>query len=94
MSCNNVFGNDLQGDWKLSGLGLSTFLTTPTGEPPKWEIPQSDRNLPKAVQKDFDYLAPEYAVDETLGAFNDMYSLGCIIFACVMQFARQTFGLK
>lgn len=70
-----------QGDWKLSGFGLSTYLVSPTGQTTRWEFPQYDSTLPLAVQKDFDYLAPEFALDEVLAPSNDMYALGCIIFA-------------
>lgn len=37
--------------------------------------------MPQAVQKDFDYMAPEYALDESLLPANDMYSLGCVLHA-------------
>lgn len=37
--------------------------------------------MPQAVQKDFDYLAPEYALDESLLPANDMYALGCVLHA-------------
>jgi SCY1-like protein 2 len=70
-----------KGDWKLSGFGLSTYLTSQNGQPPKWDFPSFDKALPQAVQRDFDYMAPEYALDETLVPSNDMYALGAIIFA-------------
>lgn len=33
------------------------------------------------MQKDFDYMAPEFALDESLLPANDMYSLGCVLHA-------------
>lgn len=70
-----------KGDWKLSGFGLSTYLTSPSGEPARWVFPTYDRGMPQAVQRDFDYMAPEYALDESLLPANDMYSLGCVLHA-------------
>lgn len=74
-------GLRIQGDWKLSGFGLSTYLTSPAGEPARWTFPSYDRTMPQAVQKDFDYMAPEYALDESLLPANDMYALGCVLHA-------------
>ncbi|KAI5480849.1 protein serine/threonine kinase [Pseudohyphozyma bogoriensis] len=69
-----------KGDWKLSGFGLSTYLFGPDGVPAKWEYPEYDHNMSSHVQKNFDYIAPEYALDETAPApSNDLYSLGCIL---------------
>ncbi|KAJ1028761.1 hypothetical protein NDA16_001926 [Ustilago loliicola] len=33
------------------------------------------------MSRNFDYMAPEYALDEKLGPENDMYSLGCVVYA-------------
>ncbi|KAK4048951.1 Protein kinase domain-containing protein ppk32 [Microbotryomycetes sp. JL201] len=69
-----------KGDWKLAGFGLSTYLFGPSGAPAKWEFPELDHALPSAVQRDYDFIAPEYILDETPPApSNDMYSLGCLI---------------
>jgi SCY1-like protein 2 len=68
-----------QGDWKISGFGLSTYLKQPDGQDTKWLFPEYDHRLPDSVQRNFDYLAPEYCLDEHLSTSNDMYSLGCIL---------------
>ncbi|GJN94446.1 hypothetical protein Rhopal_007526-T1 [Rhodotorula paludigena] len=69
-----------KGDWKLSGFGLSQYLFDPQGVPAKWEFPHYDSNLPPGCQRDYDFIAPEYALDESPPApSNDMYSLGCIL---------------
>ncbi|KAA1130872.1 hypothetical protein PGTUg99_027382 [Puccinia graminis f. sp. tritici] len=68
-----------KGDWKISGFGLSTYLKQPDGQDSKWLFPEYDHRLPDSVQRNFDYLAPEYCLDEHLSTSNDMYSLGCIL---------------
>ncbi|KAF8350876.1 other/SCY1 protein kinase [Amanita rubescens] len=68
------------GDWKISGLGLTIPLLT-NGAPTRWEFPTYDGRLPPYIQRSFDYMAPEYALDEQLVTASDMYSLGCLIYA-------------
>ncbi|KAI9617540.1 hypothetical protein H4Q26_012838 [Puccinia striiformis f. sp. tritici PST-130] len=60
-------------------FGLSTYLKQPDGQDTKWVFPEYDHRLPDSVQRNFDYLAPEYCLDEHLSTSNDMYSLGCIL---------------
>ncbi|WVF70713.1 hypothetical protein IAT40_005506 [Kwoniella sp. CBS 6097] len=73
-----------KGDWKLSGLALTTPLTQPDGTPTKYVYPEFDQRLPPQVQWKLDYLAPEYALDSTLTASSDLYSLGCLLYAVHM----------
>ncbi|GAA5916469.1 hypothetical protein JCM6882_006468 [Rhodosporidiobolus microsporus] len=69
-----------KGDWKLSGFGLADYLFDPQGVPAKWSYPEFDPNLPPSCQRNYDYIAPEYLVDESAPApANDMYSLGCLL---------------
>ncbi|ORY66808.1 hypothetical protein BCR35DRAFT_308461 [Leucosporidium creatinivorum] len=70
-----------KGDWKLSGFGLSTYLFDPqTGVPAKWQFLEYDHALPPSLQRDLDYVAPEYLLDETAPSpSNDMYSLGLLL---------------
>ncbi|KAH9816871.1 kinase-like domain-containing protein [Melampsora americana] len=68
-----------KGDWKISGFGLSQYLKQPDGQDTRWSFPDCDPRLPAAVQKNYDYIAAEYALDEQLTTSNDMYSLGCIL---------------
>jgi SCY1-like protein 2 len=71
-----------QGDWKLSGFGLATYLLGPDGVPAKWEYPEYDSSLPPSVQLNYDYLAPEYLLDEANPSVaNDLYALGCLLHA-------------
>lgn len=69
------------GDWKISGLGLTIPLQKPDGTETRWEFPTFDGRAPSYVQRSFDYMAPEYALDEMLVTESDMYSLGCLIYA-------------
>ncbi|EEB99415.1 hypothetical protein MPER_00914, partial [Moniliophthora perniciosa FA553] len=69
------------GDWKIAGLGLTIPLLQPNGSPTRWEFPTFDGRVPSYIQRSFDYMAPEYALDEVLNTASDMYSLGCIIYA-------------
>ncbi|KAK7023898.1 protein kinase domain-containing protein ppk32 [Favolaschia claudopus] len=70
------------GDWKIAGLGLTIPLMTPGGGgPTRWEFPTFDGHVPAYIQRSFDYMAPEYALDEQLVTASDMYSLGCLIYA-------------
>ncbi|THV08015.1 other/SCY1 protein kinase [Dendrothele bispora CBS 962.96] len=69
------------GDWKISGLGLTIPLLQPNGSATRWEFPTFDGRVPSYIQRSFDYMAPEYALDEILVTASDMYSLGCVIYA-------------
>ncbi|KAH7910173.1 kinase-like domain-containing protein [Hygrophoropsis aurantiaca] len=69
------------GDWKISGLGLTIALTNSDGTPTRWEFPSFDGRSPAYIQRSFDYIAPEYALDEVLITASDMYSLGVLIYA-------------
>ncbi|RPD65977.1 other/SCY1 protein kinase [Lentinus tigrinus ALCF2SS1-7] len=69
------------GDWKISGLGLTIPLSKADGGPTRWEFPTYDGRASSYTQRSFDYIAPEYALDEVLDPASDMYSLGCLIYA-------------
>ncbi|KAF7295265.1 Kinase-like protein [Mycena indigotica] len=69
------------GDWKIAGLGLTIPLMAPGGGPTRWEFPTFDGHVPSYIQRSFDYMAPEYALDEQLLTASDMFSLGCVIYA-------------
>lgn len=87
----------MQGDWKISGLGLTIPLSKSSGEPTRWEFPTFDGRVAPYTQRSFDYMgtcsdavnklslndvtAPEYALDEVLDTASDMYSLGCLMYA-------------
>ncbi|KAH8108130.1 other/SCY1 protein kinase [Cristinia sonorae] len=69
------------GDWKLSGLGLTISLGGQGGAATRWEFPTFDGRAMSYTQRSFDYIAPEYALDEVLDPASDMYSLGCLMYA-------------
>jgi len=69
------------GDWKISGLGLTIPLSAPGGGPTRWEFPTFDGRVSPYTQRSFDYMAPEYALDEVLDPASDLYSLGCLMYA-------------
>ncbi|KAF9471177.1 kinase-like protein [Pholiota conissans] len=69
------------GDWKIAGLGLTIPLQTAHGTPSNWEFPTFDGRIPAYIQRSFDYIGPEYALDEQLVTASDMYSLGCLVYA-------------
>ncbi|CDR87167.1 related to SCY1-putative kinase [Sporisorium scitamineum] len=71
-----------KGDWKLAGFSFLTPLELPGGGgKTPWTFPDYDPSLPPAMSRNFDYMAPENALDEKLGPENDMYSLGCVVYA-------------
>ena len=70
-----------KGDWKISGFAFLTPLKEPDGTPTPYQYPDYDPSLPPALSRNFDYLAPEFAVDQKLEPANDMYALGCLIYA-------------
>ncbi|KLT42100.1 kinase-like protein [Cutaneotrichosporon oleaginosum] len=81
-----------KGDWKLSGLNLVLPLQQPDGSPTKYVYPEVDTRLPPQVQWKLDYLAPEYALDNTLAPANDLYSLGCVLYA--LHIGRPPFATR
>ncbi|WOO80983.1 Protein kinase domain-containing protein ppk32 [Vanrija pseudolonga] len=70
-----------KGDWKLSGLQYTTPLQGTDGNPTRAQYPEVDGRLPPQIQWKLDYLAPEYAIDQQLSTANDLYSLGCVLYA-------------
>lgn len=44
-----------QGDWKISGLGLTIPLLQPDGSATRWEFPMFDGRIPTYIQRSFDY---------------------------------------
>ena len=45
-----------QGDWKISGLGLTIPLSAPGGGTTKWEFPTFDGRVSPFTQRSFDYM--------------------------------------
>ncbi|KAL7423640.1 Protein kinase domain-containing protein ppk32 [Cryptotrichosporon argae] len=73
-----------KGDWKLSGLSLTTPLHQPDGSATRYVYPEVDARLPPQVQWKLDYLAPEYALDSSMTPAADLYALGCVLYAVHM----------
>lgn len=75
---------------------MITPLTKPEGGATQAQYAEIDTRLPPQVQWKFDYLgwlqtrhllthaAPEFAIDSQLSPSNDLYSLGCVLFAVHM----------
>lgn len=68
-----------KGDWKLGGFSFAIALK----DSARYIPPDYDNRLPKHVQRNLDYAAPEFIIDETIDPLNDMFSLGCLICALV-----------
>ncbi|CAG8719114.1 6005_t:CDS:10, partial [Acaulospora morrowiae] len=72
-----IFVN-VKGDWKIGGFGFSNFFNPDTPVP--YEYPDYDARIPCYAQKNYDYMAPEYVLDENFEVANDMFALGCLIY--------------
>ncbi|WVO13150.1 hypothetical protein L204_100762 [Cryptococcus depauperatus] len=73
-----------KGDWKLTGLSHTTPLSQPDGSATRYVYPEVNARLPPQVQWKLDYIAPEYALDSSLNPSNDLYSIGCVLYAVHM----------
>ncbi|KAK9454755.1 kinase-like domain-containing protein, partial [Dipodascopsis uninucleata] len=74
---SSVFVN-VKSDWKLSGFGFSEDIR---GDAREYMVEQFDNRIPKPLQFDIDYAAPELVIDHLLDPANDMFSLGSLIHA-------------
>ncbi|KAJ1911919.1 Protein kinase domain-containing protein ppk32 [Tieghemiomyces parasiticus] len=84
---NAIFVN-AKGDWKLGGLGFSTFLKYQNGTLFPTSIRfEFDHQLPAHCQQALDYLAPEFVLDNLCNVSNDLFALGC--FAVAVHGDRQ-----
>nr|CAG8594463.1 3182_t:CDS:10 [Entrophospora candida] len=45
-----------------------------------YDYPDFDSRIPAYAQKNYDFMAPEYALDENVDFANDMFALGCLIY--------------
>ncbi|KAF9164746.1 hypothetical protein DFQ26_001092 [Actinomortierella ambigua] len=70
-----------KGDWKISGFGFSTFLSREPGVPTTSDYWEYDHDLHPYCQRDLDYQAPEYALDQRIDPSNDMFGVGCLAYA-------------
>ncbi|KAI9298313.1 kinase-like protein [Neoconidiobolus thromboides FSU 785] len=88
-SANLIHGNLIpsaiyittKGDWKLGGFGFSTtkeYNNQQLNEPHYFE---HDTQLAKEIQESLDYMAPEYILHNTKDYSNDIFALGCLIYA-------------
>ncbi|KAJ9113647.1 hypothetical protein QFC22_005955 [Naganishia vaughanmartiniae] len=89
-----------KGDWKLSGLGMTLPLSHSTSAANAgtggggWVYPEFDNRLPTSIQWKFDYLAPEYILDSLLSPSNDLYSLGCLLYAVHLGAGKPPFRCR
>ncbi|RKP36624.1 kinase-like domain-containing protein [Dimargaris cristalligena] len=78
---SSIFVN-VKGDWKLGGLGFSTFLNYQNGTLFPTSIHfEFAHQLPPHCQPALDYLAPEYVLDGVCDVSNDVFALGCFAVA-------------
>ncbi|KAG0280244.1 hypothetical protein BGZ96_001619 [Linnemannia gamsii] len=70
-----------KGDWKIAGFGFSTFLPRDASSPPPAEYWNYDHELHAYCQRDLDYQAPEYILDQKLDPSNDMFGIGCLAYS-------------
>ncbi|KAJ1971826.1 Protein kinase domain-containing protein ppk32 [Dimargaris xerosporica] len=78
---HSIFVN-VKGDWKLGGLGFSTFLDYQNGTLFPTSINfEFDYQLPPHCQPNLDFLAPEFVLDNLCDVSNDIFALGCFAVA-------------
>ncbi|KAG0213585.1 hypothetical protein BGX28_004002 [Mortierella sp. GBA30] len=70
-----------KGDWKIAGFGFSTFLPRDSSTPPPVEYWDYDHELHPYCQRDLNYQAPEYVLDQRLDTSNDMFGIGCLAYS-------------
>ncbi|KAF9936682.1 hypothetical protein BGZ67_002141 [Mortierella alpina] len=70
-----------KGDWKIAGFGFSTFLSRDPAVPTPVEYWDYDHELHPYCQRDLNYQAPEYVLDQRLDPSNDMFGIGCLAYS-------------
>ncbi|KAG0225610.1 hypothetical protein BGW42_004218 [Actinomortierella wolfii] len=70
-----------KGDWKIAGFGFSTFLSRDPNVPTTADYWEYDHDLHPYCQRDLDYQAPEYALEQRIDPSNDMFGVGCLAYA-------------
>ncbi|KAF9998240.1 hypothetical protein BGZ65_006239 [Modicella reniformis] len=70
-----------KGDWKIAGFGFSTFLSRDPNIPTNVEYWNYDHELHSYCQRDLNYQAPEYVLDQKLEPSNDMFGIGCLAYS-------------
>ncbi|KAG0042767.1 hypothetical protein BGZ83_012204 [Gryganskiella cystojenkinii] len=75
-----IFVNS-KGDWKIAGFGFSTFLPRDPNVSTPVEYWEYDHDLHAYCQRDLNYQAPEYALDQKLDPSNDMFGIGCLAYS-------------
>ncbi|KAG0369887.1 hypothetical protein BGZ54_008539 [Gamsiella multidivaricata] len=70
-----------KGDWKMAGFGFSTFLSRDPNVPTPVEYWDYDHELHPYCQRDLNYQAPEYVLDQRLDPSNDMFGIGCLAYS-------------
>ncbi|KAF9332528.1 hypothetical protein BG006_004606 [Podila minutissima] len=70
-----------KGDWKIAGFGFSTFLSRDPNVATPVEYWEYDHDLHPYCQKDLNYQAPEYVLEQRLDPSNDMFGIGCLAYS-------------
>ncbi|KAI9233685.1 MAG: kinase-like domain-containing protein [Podila humilis] len=70
-----------KGDWKIAGFGFSTFMSRDPNVATPVEYWDYDHELHPYCQKDLNYQAPEYVLEQRLDPSNDMFGIGCLAYS-------------
>ncbi|KAG0030264.1 hypothetical protein BGZ82_007507 [Podila clonocystis] len=70
-----------KGDWKIAGFGFSTFMSRDPNVTTPVEYWEYDHELHPYCQKDLNYQAPEYVLEQRLDPSNDMFGIGCLAYS-------------
>ncbi|KAG0338634.1 hypothetical protein BG004_007150 [Podila humilis] len=70
-----------KGDWKIAGFGFSTFLSRDPNVSTPAEYWEHDHELHPYCQRDLNYQAPEYVLEQKLDPSNDMFGIGCLAYS-------------
>ncbi|KAF9436206.1 hypothetical protein BGZ76_004559 [Entomortierella beljakovae] len=75
-----IFVNS-KGDWKIAGFGFSTFLSRDGSPQPSADYWNYDHELHPYCQRDLNYQAPEYVLEQKIDPSNDMFGIGCLAYS-------------
>ena len=64
----------MKGDWKVGGLGFGIYYEQTAEQPYDY-----DPRLPRPLQQNLDFAAPEYILAGRIAPCNDLFALGCLV---------------
>ncbi|RUS25670.1 hypothetical protein BC938DRAFT_471808 [Jimgerdemannia flammicorona] len=72
---------DILSPLHFTSFGFSMFLNNIAGEKTSDNYYEYNDFIPANAQKNLDYLAPEFVIDNEIAITNDMFALGCLIYS-------------